>query len=83
MAMKTAPVEAGHRIPIPEDWAAECGIEGTVTLEKVNGGILVRPKRATWDEFFADKWDVTKNTSNGPATDDDESLTITRDDLLY
>ena len=54
----------------------------SLTLEKVEGGILIRPKRATWDEFFSNKWDVTKNASHGADTDD-ESLTITDDDLLY
>ena len=81
MVVKIAPVEAGHRIHIPEEWAAECGIESTVTLEKVEGGILIRPKRATWDEFFADKLVIGGGAAG--VEDDESELIVTDDDLLY
>ena len=54
--MKITPVEPGHRIQLPADWAAELGLEHIVALEKTAEGILVHPCRTTtWDEIFADK----------------------------
>ena len=81
MAVKTAPVEAGHRIPIPEDWLAEYRIENMVILEIVEGGILVRPYRATPDDVFAGKLEVGGGASR--VEDDESELIITDDDLLY
>lgn len=53
---KIIPVETGHKIQIPPEWAAEFGLENVATLEKTATGILVRPHRTlTWDEVFADK----------------------------
>lgn len=54
--MRIAPVEAGHKIQLPAEWAAEFGLENIVALQKTAAGILVRPcPSATWDEIFADK----------------------------
>jgi hypothetical protein len=53
---KIIPVEAGHKIQLPSEWANEFGLENIVTLEKTATGILVRPGHTpTWDEVFADK----------------------------
>ena len=54
--MKITPIEPGHRIQLPAEWAAELGLETIAVLEKTAEGILVRPcPTATWDEIFADK----------------------------
>ena len=81
MAVKIAELEAGHRIHIPEDWAAECGIEGAATLEKVEGGILIRALASVlasnWDSVFATKLEI------GGKANDESELLITDDDLLF
>jgi len=62
--MKITSVEAGHRIQLPAEWAAEFGLETIATLEKTAEGILVRPCRAvTWDEVFADKLPMGQHPS--------------------
>lgn len=43
MQMRIMPVEKGHKIQLPAEWAAELGLEHIVTLEKTAAGILVRP----------------------------------------
>jgi bifunctional DNA-binding transcriptional regulator/antitoxin component of YhaV-PrlF toxin-antitoxin module len=56
MSTRITPVEAGHKIQLPAEWAAELGLENVAILEKTETGILVRPcSPATWDEIFADK----------------------------
>ncbi|OIP09752.1 MAG: hypothetical protein COY42_23750 [Armatimonadetes bacterium CG_4_10_14_0_8_um_filter_66_14] len=56
MATMIAPVDAGHRVQLPADWATELGLEHLATLEKTTRGIWVRPCQAnTWDEVFVDK----------------------------
>jgi len=54
--MRITPVEAGHKIQLPAEWAAELRLENMAALEKTADGIVVRPCRAaTWDEIFATK----------------------------
>ena len=43
--VKIIPVEAGNKIALPAEWAAELHLAQTATLEKLPDGILVRPKR--------------------------------------
>jgi hypothetical protein len=51
---RIAPVEAGRKIQLPEEWASDLGIGDVVLLEKTEAEILVRPRRAvSWDEIFA------------------------------
>jgi len=75
--MKITPVEAGHKIKLPAEWAAELGLEKVAALEKTTEGILVRPCPATtWDEIFADKLPMGQQPS---ALDLSE---VSSDDLL-
>ncbi len=57
--VKVIPVEAGNKIALPAEWAAELHLAQTATLERLPDGILVRPaqpeERLTWDEIFAEK----------------------------
>jgi hypothetical protein len=54
--MKITPVEAGHKIQLPAEWATEFGLGNIAALEKTAEGILVRPcHTAAWDDIFADK----------------------------
>jgi hypothetical protein len=54
--MRITPVEAGHKIQLPAEWAAEFGLKNIATLEKTAEGILVRPcPTVTWDKIFSDK----------------------------
>jgi hypothetical protein len=56
MPTRITPIEAGHKIRLPAEWAAELGLESVAALEKTEGGIWVRPcSPVTWDEIFADK----------------------------
>jgi hypothetical protein len=53
---KITPVETGHRIQLPAEWAAELGLDKTAALERTAAGILVRPIPAvTWNEVFREK----------------------------
>jgi hypothetical protein len=76
--MRITPVEAGHKIQLPAEWAAEFGLDDIAALEKTAEGILVRPCRpATWDEIFADKLSMGQQPS---ALDLSE---VSGDDLLF
>ena len=74
--MKIAPVEPGHRIQLPADWAAELGLEHSAALEKTAEDILVRPCHTTWDEIFADKLPMGREISSLDLSD------VSGDDLL-
>jgi hypothetical protein len=75
--MKITPVEAGHKIQLPAEWAAEFGLEHIAALEKTTEGILVRPFRtATWDEIFADKLPMGQQPSTLDLSE------VSGDDLL-
>ena len=75
--MKITPVEAGHKIQLPAEWAAEFGLEHIAALEKTAEGILVRPCRtATWDEILADKLPMGQEISSLDLSD------VSSDDLL-
>ncbi len=41
MSTRIKPVEAGHKIQLPAEWAAELGLEKVAVLEKTEAGILV------------------------------------------
>ncbi len=56
MSPRITPVEAGHKIQLPVEWADELGLERVALLEKTEAGILVRPcAPLSWDEIFAEK----------------------------
>lgn len=75
--MRITPVEAGHKIQLPAEWAAEFGLKNIAALEKTAAGILVRPcPSATWDEVFAEKLPMGQQLS---ALDLSE---VSGDDLL-
>lgn len=77
MPARITPIEAGHKIQLPAEWAAELGLEKVVALEKTTAGILVRPcPVTTWDEVFADKLQMGQQPS---ALDLSE---VSGDDLL-
>jgi hypothetical protein len=74
------PLEPGHRIQLPADWADALGLRGQVALVRTSQGILVRPcPQPTWDDFFATKLTV----GPAPADQDKEDLEVTGDDLLF
>jgi hypothetical protein len=75
--MRIIAVEAGHKIQLPAEWAAEFGLEKIAALEKIPEGILVRScPTATWDQIFADKLPMGQQPS---ALDLSE---VSGDDLL-
>jgi len=72
-----APIEAGHRVQLPADWAAELGLEHVAALEKTTRGIWVLPcPTRTWDEVFADKLPL------GPQPSALDLSEVSGDDLL-
>jgi hypothetical protein len=74
------PVEPGHRIQLPADWAEAIGLRGLVTLERTDNGILIRPcPRLTWDDVFATRLSVRPGN---PATAP-EITEVSGDDLLF
>lgn len=76
--MRIMPVEAGHKIQLPDDWATELGLENIAALERTAAGILVRPcPSATWEDIFADKLPMGQQLS---AMDLSE---MSGDDLLF
>ena len=53
---RIAPIEAGHKIQLPAEWASDLGMGGVVLLEKTESGILVRLCHpVSWDAIFAKK----------------------------
>lgn len=75
--MRIIPVEAGHKIQLPAEWAAELGLEKIAVLEKTVAGILVRPcPSATWDEIFAEKLPMGQQLSSLDLSE------VSGDDLL-
>jgi hypothetical protein len=75
--MRITPIEAGHRVQLPAEWATELGLEKIATLEKTTGGILVRAcPPATWDEIFVDK------LAMGPPPSVLDLSEVSGDDLL-
>jgi hypothetical protein len=76
-AMKITPIEAGHKIQLPAEWATELGLADVAVLEKTAEGILVRPCcPADWDTVFSDKLSIGQQAS---AMDLSE---VSGDDLL-
>jgi hypothetical protein len=76
--MRITPLEKGHKIQLPADWAAELGLENAVELEKTTEGILVRSYSVvTWDDVFAQKLPLGSNTS--PC----DIVEVSGDDLLF
>ena len=76
--MRITPLEKGHKIQLPADWAAELGLEHAVELEKTAEGILVRSCAAvTWDDVFAQKLPIGHQV---PPCDVCE---VSGDDLLF
>ncbi len=76
--MKITPIEAGHKIQLPAEWAAELGLADVAALEKTAEGILVRPCRpADWDTVFSEKLNIGQQAS---AMDLSE---MSGDDLLF
>jgi hypothetical protein len=78
--MRLTPVDTGHRIEIPADWARELGLERVAALERTPLGILVSPYSApqgTWDEIFAEKLAIGLTRSG------DDGLDLNGDDLLF
>ena len=50
------PVEPGHRIQLPAEWAESLGLHNQVLLVRRDDGILVRPcPPTTWDVIFGTK----------------------------
>lgn len=73
-------VEAGCRIQLPADWADALGLRGVVTLERTNGGILIRPCPATtWEDIFATKLTI----GSAPPGQNEDDLELTGDDFLF
>lgn len=72
-------LEPGNRIQLPADWTRALGFSNSVSLERTNEGILVRPNRATWDEIFATKLSVHPGD---PAIEPDVTE-LSVDDLLF
>lgn len=78
--MRLTPVEAGHRIEIPAEWASELGLEHVAALERTAGGILVLPypsPMVTWDVIFSEKLRV------GGAAAEAGLSEVRGDDLLF
>jgi hypothetical protein len=79
MHTKVIPVEPGHRIQLPADWAGELGLDQLVTVEKTATGIIVRPgPRRSWDDVFA-----TRLVVGGAEATEANDLQVTGDDLVY
>jgi hypothetical protein len=75
-----APLEPGHRIQLPAEWADALGIHDRVILDRTAEGILVRPcPPATWDDFFASKLTI----GSAPPDKNEDDLEVTGDDLLF
>ncbi len=74
------PVEPGHRIQLPADWADSLGPQNQVVLERTGEGILVRPcPRATWDVVFATKLLI----GSAPPDQTADEVEVTGDDFLF
>lgn len=68
-----ANIEPGLRIQIPPEWADALGDKPTVSLERTQDGILIRPcstpkASLTWDDFLANKLAI----GSGQSADTDE-----------
>ena len=80
MPTTITPLEPGHRVQLPADWAEALGLRDRVTLERTHEGILIRPcPPPTWDEIFATKLVIGSAPSDLNADD----LELTGDDLLF
>ena len=76
--MIITPVETGHKIQLPVEWAMEFGFKKNVALEKTVAGILVRPcETVSWDDIFAKKLPMGQNVF---ALDLSE---VSGDDILF
>jgi hypothetical protein len=74
------PIESGHRIQLPADWAEALGLRGLVALERTDNGILIRPcARLSWDEIFATKLTI----GSAPPDANEDELELTGDDFLF
>ena len=75
--MKTLSLETDHKIKLPLDWVKELGLESCVVIERVDGGILIRPNtEQTWDDIYAEKL----KTENRSVLDLSE---VSGDDLIF
>ena len=76
--MRITPLEKGHKIQLPADWATELGLENAVELEKTAQGILVRScSTVTWDDVFAQKLRLGHHVPQG------DVFEVSGDDLLF
>jgi hypothetical protein len=74
------PLEPGHRIQLPADWAEALGLRGLVALERTTEGILIRPgPPKAWDDFFATKLQV----GSAPAPQNEDIVEVSGDDILF
>jgi hypothetical protein len=79
-ATEITPIEPGNRIQLPASWVAAVGINGLVTLEWKDDGILVRPcTRLTWDDISATKLQI----GSAPHDENPGDVEVTGDDFLF
>ena len=77
---QTAALEPGNRIQLPTEWAEALGLRGSVSLERTQEGILIRPTpRLTWDDIFATRLSVRP----GDPAAEPEIEELSGDDLLF
>jgi hypothetical protein len=74
---KIATVEAGNRIRLPAEWAADLGLENIAELERTPEGIVVRRCRTvSWDDVYADKLSIGQQASTSGSSE------VNADDLF-
>jgi len=74
------PIDPGHRIQLPAEWAQALDLCGQVILERTREGILLRPgPRVTWDETVATKLTL----GSAPPDDNPNAVEVTGDDFLF
>lgn len=83
MQNMTVPYETDDRVRIPREWAEELGFEREVQLERISGGVLVKPAPEldippTWEEIFARKLEIGSGL-----TDETEDLEPRGDDYSF
>ena len=76
---KVTALEPGNRVELPAEWTEGLGISGLVTLERTDEGILIGPRRFTWDDIFATRLTVRPGNSAIPP----DVSEMSGDDLLY
>lgn len=78
-SIQIAALEPGNRIQLPADWTQALGFGGSVSLERIPEGIVIRPTRATWDDVFSSKLSVRP----GDASTEPDLAELSGDDLLF